>query len=109
MIILGFYITSFTFYVEQFEELANQFIPSDPTWRGWMKIALHQPLVPVLPVAKELFSKTKWIASKGRMSSKGKKGESLEDNEILVSNSPGASSLVRIQRYVDSSGQAKYF
>jgi hypothetical protein len=24
----------------------------------------HQPLVPVLPVARELFSKTKWIASK---------------------------------------------
>ena len=25
----------------------------------------HQPLVPVLPVARELISKTKWIASKG--------------------------------------------
>jgi hypothetical protein len=28
-------------------------------------MALHQPLVPVLPVARELFSKTKLLASKG--------------------------------------------
>ncbi|KAH7914213.1 golgi-body localization protein domain-containing protein [Hygrophoropsis aurantiaca] len=47
-----------------FEELADQFIPSDMTWKGWVKMALHQPLVPVLPVARELISKTKWIASK---------------------------------------------
>jgi len=49
-----------------FEELADQFIPSDPSWKGWVRIALHQPLVPVLPVAKELFSKTKWFGGKGR-------------------------------------------
>ncbi|EEB92855.1 hypothetical protein MPER_08573, partial [Moniliophthora perniciosa FA553] len=48
-----------------FEELVNQFIPSDMSWKGWVKMALHQPLVPVLPVARELISKTKWIASKG--------------------------------------------
>ncbi|KAH7921808.1 hypothetical protein BV22DRAFT_1114199 [Leucogyrophana mollusca] len=47
-----------------FEELADQFIPSDMTWKGWVKMAFHQPLVPVLPVARELISKTKWIASK---------------------------------------------
>jgi hypothetical protein len=28
-------------------------------------MALHQPLIPVLPVARELFTKTKWIARKG--------------------------------------------
>ncbi|KIK68037.1 hypothetical protein GYMLUDRAFT_238205 [Collybiopsis luxurians FD-317 M1] len=48
-----------------FEELVNQFIPSDMSWKGWVKMAFHQPLVPVLPVARELISKTKWIASKG--------------------------------------------
>lgn len=36
-----------------------------------MRMALHQPLVPVLPVARELFSKTKWITAKGRASKKG--------------------------------------
>jgi hypothetical protein len=50
--------------VPQFEELVDQFIPSDLTWKGWVKIALHQPLVPVFPVARELFSKTKLTASK---------------------------------------------
>lgn len=38
------------------------------SWRGWIKMAFHQPLLPVLPVARELISKTKWIASS---SSKG--------------------------------------
>jgi hypothetical protein len=52
-------------HIFQFEELVNQFIPSDMSWKGWVKMAFHQPLVPVLPVARELFSKTKWIASKG--------------------------------------------
>ncbi|KAG2152335.1 golgi-body localization protein domain-containing protein [Suillus cothurnatus] len=47
-----------------FEELVDQFIPSDLTWKGWVKIALHQPLIPVFPVARELFSKTKLTASK---------------------------------------------
>ncbi|OJA13790.1 hypothetical protein AZE42_00523 [Rhizopogon vesiculosus] len=47
-----------------FEELVDQFIPSDLTWKGWVKIALHQPLVPVFPVARELLSKTKLTASK---------------------------------------------
>ncbi|KAJ7638917.1 golgi-body localization protein domain-containing protein [Roridomyces roridus] len=48
-----------------FEELVNQFIPSNMTWKGWVKMAFQQPLVPVLPVARELISKTKWIANKG--------------------------------------------
>ncbi|KAJ6515787.1 golgi-body localization protein domain-containing protein [Mycena sanguinolenta] len=47
-----------------FEELVDQFIPSDMSWKGWVKMAFHQPLVPVLPVARELISKTKWIANK---------------------------------------------
>jgi hypothetical protein len=34
------------------------------SWKGWLKMAFHQPLVPVLPVARELISKTKWIANK---------------------------------------------
>jgi hypothetical protein len=34
------------------------------SWRGWVKMALNQPLVPVLPVARELLSKTRWTASK---------------------------------------------
>lgn len=48
-----------------FEELVDQLIPSDTSWKGWIKMAFHQPLVPVLPVAREIFSKTKWIATKG--------------------------------------------
>ncbi|KAI0750742.1 golgi-body localization protein domain-containing protein [Daedaleopsis nitida] len=47
-----------------FEELVDQFIPSGRNWRGWVKVAFQQPLVPVLPVARELISKTKWITSK---------------------------------------------
>jgi len=46
-----------------FEELVNQFIPSDMSWRGWVKMAFQQPLLPVLPVARELISKTKWMSS----------------------------------------------
>ncbi|KAF7292415.1 hypothetical protein HMN09_01225600 [Mycena chlorophos] len=46
-----------------FEELVGQFIPSNMTWRGWIKMAFQQPLVPVLPVARELISKTKWMGS----------------------------------------------
>ncbi|KZT74332.1 hypothetical protein DAEQUDRAFT_761200 [Daedalea quercina L-15889] len=46
-----------------FEELVDQFIPSGRNWRGWVKMAFQQPLVPVLPVARELIAKTKWIKS----------------------------------------------
>ncbi|KAH9951643.1 golgi-body localization protein domain-containing protein [Amylocystis lapponica] len=48
-----------------FEELVDQFIPSGRNWRGWIKMAFQQPLVPVLPVAREIISKTKWINAKG--------------------------------------------
>ena len=48
----------------QFEELVSQFIPSNMNWKGWVKMAFHQPLLPVLPVARELLSKTKWTSSK---------------------------------------------
>ncbi|KAI9001069.1 golgi-body localization protein domain-containing protein [Trametes punicea] len=47
-----------------FEELVDQFIPSGRNWRGWVKVAFQQPLVPVLPVAREIITKTKWIAMK---------------------------------------------
>lgn len=37
-----------------------------PVPRPWSEqFRSHQPLVPVLPVARELLSKTKWIASRG--------------------------------------------
>ncbi|KAG5725006.1 UPF0648 protein C3H5.09c [Termitomyces sp. T112] len=45
-----------------FEELVNQFIPSNTSWRGWVKMAFHQPLLPVFPVARELISKTKLLS-----------------------------------------------
>lgn len=51
-----------------FEELVDQFIPSGRNWRGWVKMAFQQPLVPVLPVARELISKTKWISNKSHHS-----------------------------------------
>lgn len=51
----------------QFEELVDQFIPSDPSWKGWVKMALHQPLIPVLPVARELFAKTKFARKAGHL------------------------------------------
>ncbi|KAI0796722.1 golgi-body localization protein domain-containing protein [Abortiporus biennis] len=47
-----------------FEELVDQFIPSGKSWKGWVKMAFQQPLVPVLPVARELLSKTKFGPSK---------------------------------------------
>jgi len=47
----------------KFEELVDQFIPSNMTWRGWLKMALQQPLVPVFPVARELLMKTKFSRS----------------------------------------------
>jgi len=46
-----------------FEELVDQFIPSNMTWRGWLKMALQQPLVPIFPVARELLMKTKFSRS----------------------------------------------
>ncbi|KAJ7590961.1 RNA pol II promoter Fmp27 protein domain-containing protein [Mycena floridula] len=55
-----------------FEELVDQFIPSDMSWKGWVKMALHQPLVPVLPVARELIAKTKWLGSRAEV------GEALD-------------------------------
>ena len=50
--------------MSQFEELVDQFLLSDLTWRGWVRMAFHQPLVPILPVARELFSKTKLTPSR---------------------------------------------
>src|ERR1700759_1397122 len=47
-------------HIFQFEEMVNQFIPSNMTWKGWVKMALQQPLLPVFPVARELFMKTKF-------------------------------------------------
>jgi len=57
-----------------FEELVGQFVPSDPSWRGWVKMALHQPLLPVLPVAREIISKTKWGSKQSARLLSGKTG-----------------------------------
>jgi len=43
-----------------FEELVSQFIPSDPSWRGWIKVAWQQPVFSVGGVVKELITKTQW-------------------------------------------------
>ncbi|KAJ6539449.1 golgi-body localization protein domain-containing protein [Mycena capillaripes] len=61
-----------------FEELVNQFIPSDMSWKGWLKMAFHQPLVPVLPVARELISKTKFARAK----SNGQDPHSLSPQKV---------------------------
>ncbi|XP_006460255.1 hypothetical protein AGABI2DRAFT_117215 [Agaricus bisporus var. bisporus H97] len=46
-----------------FEELVNKFIPSNMSWKGWMKMVFHQPLIPVFPVARQILSKTKLVGS----------------------------------------------
>lgn len=46
-----------------------------------MRMALHQPLIPVLPVAKELFSKTKWLASKSKPAREAKRIVSAHPQE----------------------------
>jgi hypothetical protein len=45
-------------------------------------MVFHQPLIPVLPVARELISKTKWIGSKGSSHSEmhGHLGSAVEDD-----------------------------
>ncbi|KAF8528944.1 golgi-body localization protein domain-containing protein [Hysterangium stoloniferum] len=43
-----------------FEELFSQFIPSDPSLRGWVKVAWQQPVFSVGGVVKELIIKTQW-------------------------------------------------
>ncbi|KAH8113231.1 golgi-body localization protein domain-containing protein [Phellopilus nigrolimitatus] len=75
-----------------FEELAEQFIPSDTSWRGWMRVALHQPLVPVLPVARELLSKTKWIATKGKVARQARRlTPAIKAGQPRTSDSPRSS------------------
>jgi hypothetical protein len=69
----------------------NQFIPSDMSWRGWVKMVFHQPLVPVLPVARELFSKTKWIASKG---------PHLDSNGMLLQSNSTEGSTAIVPRFL---------
>lgn len=53
-----------------------------------MKMALHQPLVPVLPVARELLSKTKWIAAKGKVTRQARKITAPIDRTKMSSDSP---------------------
>ncbi|KAL5508278.1 FMP27 [Sanghuangporus vaninii] len=100
-----------------FEELAEQFIPSDMSWRGWMRMALHQPLVPVLPVAREIISKTKWKAGKSKASRQTRKivkprptqttPENSEQSSVSgslsgLSNSPNSRKLRREKRAIEA-------
>ncbi|KAF8592433.1 hypothetical protein K439DRAFT_1400235 [Ramaria rubella] len=59
-----------------FEELLNHFIPSDPSLRGWVKVAWQQPVFSVGGVVKELITKTQW----GRL---GKHPEKHSETDIL--------------------------
>jgi hypothetical protein len=76
----------------KFEELVNQFIPSNLSWRGWVKMVFHQPLIPVLPVARELLSKTKLIASKGSSrdgeARRGSSSSNIARSHSTASDSP---------------------
>ncbi|KIY49303.1 hypothetical protein FISHEDRAFT_9609, partial [Fistulina hepatica ATCC 64428] len=54
-----------------FDDFVEQFIPTNMSWAGWIKMAFHQPLVPVFPVAKELISKTKLMSSKNSKPGEG--------------------------------------
>ncbi|KDQ64599.1 hypothetical protein JAAARDRAFT_145519 [Jaapia argillacea MUCL 33604] len=67
-----------------FDELVDQFIPSDPSWKGWVKLAFQQPLIPVIPVARELFSKTQWIPSKGKSNIEGQESSP----NVLIRSTP---------------------
>lgn len=66
-----------------------------------MRVALHQPLVPVFPVARELLSKTKWMATKGRVARQAKKiGQAARTSTTRLrgsSESSGSSSSSRVQ------------
>jgi hypothetical protein len=65
----------------KFEELVDQFIPSNMTWRGWLKMALQQPLVPVFPVARELLLKTKFSTRGGGSLAKDEDGTSAGESQ----------------------------
>ncbi|KZW03765.1 hypothetical protein EXIGLDRAFT_635040 [Exidia glandulosa HHB12029] len=43
-----------------FEDMVTQYMPAVPNWKGWVRLVWSQDVIPVLPVAKELFAKTKW-------------------------------------------------
>jgi len=76
-----------------FEELVNQFIPSNMNWKGWMKMVFHQPLIPVFPVAKEILSKTKLIGSSRAVHDaefdNPHLGKEMERKRILTFQLPG--------------------
>ena len=59
-------------------------------------MALHQPLIPVIPVARELFSKTKWIASKGKDVRKAIKPNSTTDSPRTSEQSVYSGSRVQL-------------
>lgn len=84
-----------------FEELVDQFIPSDLTWKGWVRMAFQQPLIPVLPVARELFSKTKLIASKGTTRQNSRSSSNV--NTASGSRVDARDDTIRVERLRKSS------
>jgi hypothetical protein len=62
------------------------------SWKGWIKVAFQQPLVPVIPVAREIISKTKWIAlSKGGSSHLESQGPPTQlQRAKRIQDDPGA-------------------
>ncbi|KIJ56610.1 hypothetical protein M422DRAFT_218123 [Sphaerobolus stellatus SS14] len=68
------------------EELISQFIPSDPSLRGWVKVAWQQPIFSVGGVVKELITKTQW----GRLG----KDADPEDRPTKLRSKPGPGSTV---------------
>lgn len=75
-----------------------------------MKVAFHQPLVPVLPVARELFSKTKWIAGKGKTSKLVKKQHDKlpASSESNGKGTPGSRSVTGPSSYSSSARTHRY-
>ena len=63
-------------------------------WRGWVKMAFNQPLLPVLPVARELISKTKWMSSKANHASHDNPLQFLHPRFLTIDGQPSNTDLV---------------
>ena len=102
---------NFHAYKTQFEELAEQFIPSYPTLISSILISLHHPLVPMFPVSMKLLSNTKWIATKGKVARQSKNiGQAARTSTTRLrgsSESGGSSSRPRILK--DDQGEDEMY
>lgn len=88
---------------EQFEELVGQFLPSNMNWRGWVKMAFNQPLLPVLPVARELISKTKWMSSRANHASQDNALQFLHPRFLAIDGQQSNAALAEELKKLDSS------